>query len=80
VARRRRRLGGDFIDPNTGQVIPKGGPFDYGHKPGFEWWRTQQRARSEGWSRRDVIEYENNPSHYQIEAPGPNRSRRYEAP
>jgi hypothetical protein len=49
-------------------------------EPGFEWWRTQQRARSEGWSRRDVIEYENNPSHYQIEAPGPNRSRRYEAP
>jgi hypothetical protein len=26
---------GDFIDPNTGQVIPKDGPFDYGHKPGY---------------------------------------------
>jgi len=71
---------GDFIDPNTGQIIAKTGPFDYGHKPGFEWWRTQQRARREGWSRRELIEYENNPSHYQIEARGPNRSRRYQAP
>jgi hypothetical protein len=22
---------GDFIDPDTGQTIPKNGPFDYGH-------------------------------------------------
>jgi HNH/ENDO VII superfamily nuclease with conserved GHE residues len=75
-----RTASGDFIDPNTGQIISKDGPFDYGHKPGFEWWRTQQRARQEGWSRRELIEYENDPSHYQIEARGLNRSRRYQAP
>lgn len=48
---------GDFIDPNTGQAIPRSGPFHYGHKPGFEWWRTQKMAREEGWTRQQVIEY-----------------------
>lgn len=71
---------GDFIDPNTGQVIPKEGPFHYGHKPGFEWFRTQQTAREECWSRRDVIEFENDPTHYQIEDPASNMSHRYEMP
>jgi hypothetical protein len=71
---------GDFIDPNTGQVIPKEGPLDYGHKPGYEWRTTQERARAEGWTREQLIEYENDPSHYQIEDPGANRSHRYEAP
>jgi hypothetical protein len=71
---------GDFIDPNTGKVLPKDGPFDYGHKPGHEWWRTQERARSEGWTRKQVIEHENNPSHYRIEDPSTNRSHRFEKP
>ena len=71
---------GDFIDPNTGQVIPKEGPFDYGHKPGYEWWRTQEMAREQGWTRQQVIEYENDPSHYQIEDPSSNRSGRYQLP
>jgi hypothetical protein len=75
-----KTAGGDFIDPNTGQVIPKNGPFDYGHKPGFEWWRTQARARDEGWTRERVLEHENDPSHYQIEDPSANRSHRYEGP
>jgi hypothetical protein len=39
---------GDFIGPNTGKVIPKYGQYDTGHKPGFEWWRTQQIAREQG--------------------------------
>jgi hypothetical protein len=70
----------DFIDPNTGQVIPKTGPFQFGHAPDFEWWRTQQLARVEGWTREQLIEYENDPSHYQIEDPSSNMSRRYEMP
>jgi hypothetical protein len=69
---------GDFIDPNTGQVVPKEGPFHYGHQPGYEWWRTQQMAREGGWTRQDVIEFENDPSHYQIEDPYSNMSHRYE--
>ena len=71
---------GDFIDPNTGMIIPKDGPFDYGHKPGFEWWRTKEQARSEGWTRKQVIEYENDPTHYQVESPNTNRSHRFESP
>ncbi len=71
---------GDFIDPNTGVIIPKEGPFHYGHKPGFEWWRTQQSARTDGWSRQQVIEYENDPTHYQIEDPASNMSHLFELP
>ena len=71
---------GDFIDPNIGQTIPKEGPFDYGHTPGNEWWRTQQMAREQGWTRQKVIEYENDPVHYQIEDPSSNRSHLYEMP
>jgi HNH/ENDO VII superfamily nuclease with conserved GHE residues len=71
---------GDFIDPNTGQVIPKGGPFDYGHQPGCEWWRTQQIAREQRWTRQQLIEYENDASHFQIENPASSRSHAYEMP
>lgn len=69
---------GDFIDPNTGQVIPKEGPFHYGHKPGYKWSDTQERARTEGWTRKELIEFENDPSHFQIEDPSSNMSHLYE--
>ena len=52
-----RTPGGDFIDPNTHQVIPKDGPFDYGHKPGYEWRATQQAARDEGWTLQQILDY-----------------------
>jgi len=71
---------GEFIDPNTGTVIPREGTYDFGHKPGYEWWRTQRAARDEGWSRNEVITYENDPSHYQIEDPASNRSHLFELP
>ncbi|MFF1831178.1 GH-E family nuclease [Paenarthrobacter sp. NPDC058040] len=75
-----KTINGDFIDPNTGMVIPKSGPFHYGHKPGYEWWRTQQRAREEGWNRQQVIEFENDPTHYHIEDPTSNMSHKFEQP
>jgi HNH/ENDO VII superfamily nuclease with conserved GHE residues len=71
---------GDYVDPNTLAVIPKDGHFHYGHKEGFEWWRTQQQARAEGWDRQQVIEYENDPSHYEIQDPVANLSHQYEEP
>lgn len=85
IKQRMRDMGlvtpnGDFIDPNTGEVIPKDGPFDYGHVPGYEWWRTQVIAREQGWSREELIAYENDPRHYLIEAPSSNRSRTFEQP
>jgi hypothetical protein len=71
---------GDFIDPNTGQVIPKGGPFHYGHKPGHEYWRARDWARENGLSREDFIAHQNNADNYQIEDPSSNMSHRYESP
>jgi hypothetical protein len=68
---------GRYIDPNTGRAIV-GNP-DIGHKPGYEWRCTQAKARHEGWSRQQLIDYENDPSHYQLEDPTSNRSRTFEA-
>lgn len=48
---------GNFIDPNTGQSIPADGPFHYGHKPGFEYWRNRDLAQQQGWSRDQFIEF-----------------------
>ncbi|MFJ5120885.1 GH-E family nuclease [Kitasatospora sp. NPDC088548] len=73
-----RDVDGNFIDPNTGQIIPASGPFHYGHKPGFEYWRSRDMAAANGWTRDQFIEYENDPSHYQIEDPYNNLSHQYE--
>ncbi|SDH20222.1 HNH/ENDO VII superfamily nuclease with conserved GHE residues [Rhodococcus triatomae] len=72
--------GGDYIDPNTGAVIPKDGPFDYGHRYGDEWWRIRDRARDEQWTRKELNDYYNNPDLYEIEDPVSNRSHRFEKP
>lgn len=69
---------GDFIDPNTGKVIPKDGPFDYGHKPGQEWHRRKKMHQERGSTRKEVRDAENNPDLYQIEDPSSNRSRKFE--
>lgn len=69
---------GDFIDPYTGRAIPEGAAFDYSHVPGFEWRTTKRRARDEDWTHEQVIEYENDPSHHQIEDPSANRGPGYE--
>jgi hypothetical protein len=75
-----RNAGGVMVDMYLGVPIGKGAPFHYGHKPGYEWWRTQKMARDQGWTRRQLIEYENNPSHYYIADPVSNWSHRYEMP
>ena len=75
----QRTPDGDYIDPNTGEVIPIDGPFDYGHPPGEEWWRLRDMARTEGWTRQQVIEAENAKS-FQIEDPSSNRGHEYEKP
>ncbi|HZM82945.1 MAG TPA: HNH/ENDO VII family nuclease, partial [Candidatus Limnocylindrales bacterium] len=75
-----RDVNGDFIDPNTGQIIPAAGPFHYGHRPGFEYWRNRDMAQANGWTREQFIEFENDPSHYWIEDPYNNMSHQYEMP
>ena len=69
---------GDFIDPNTGMIVPKEGPFDIGHKQGESWKKRKQEHIDRGSTRKEVIEAENDPSIYQIEDPKSNRSRRYD--
>ena len=69
---------GDFIDPNTGAIIPKEGPFDIGHKQGQSWKRRKQEHINKGSTRKEVIEAENDPKLYQVEDPKSNRSRRYD--
>ncbi|MCL2728577.1 MAG: HNH/ENDO VII family nuclease [Actinomycetia bacterium] len=75
----QRAPDGKIYDPNTGVEIPEG-QGHFGHRPGYEWWRTQLTARMEGWTRQQVIEYENIPSHYWYEDPSSNMSHRYELP
>lgn len=71
---------GEFIDPNTGKVIPHGEQFHYGHMPGYEFWRTKETASTEGWTRPQMIDYENDWTHYQIEDPHSNMSHVFEKP
>jgi RHS repeat-associated protein len=74
------RWGEGFRDPYAGVDIPAGEAFHYGHKPGFEWWRTQEMAREQGWTRAQLIEYENNPLHYYVADPYSNMSHANEMP
>jgi hypothetical protein len=69
---------GDFIDPNTGQVIPKNGPYDIGHKRGQEWRRRKNMHQQKGSTRKQVLDEENNPNLYQVEDPKSNRSHKHE--
>ncbi|SIT17373.1 RHS repeat-associated core domain-containing protein [Belliella pelovolcani] len=69
---------GDYLDPNTGQVIPKDDPFDIGHRPGQEWRTRKEMHKQNGSTRKEVLDSENNPNLYQVENPSSNRSRRYE--
>jgi len=76
-----RNADGNYVDFNApGGVIPANGPFHYGHKPGFEYWRNRDMAQDKGWPRKQFIEYENDPSHYRIEDPYNNWSHRFEQP
>ena len=70
---------GDFIDPNTGQIVPQDGPFHYGHKPGHEWRCIKEKAARLGWSAEELKAYVDNPDLYQIEDPGSNMSHAHEA-
>ncbi|MEO8378866.1 MAG: RHS repeat-associated core domain-containing protein, partial [Acidobacteriota bacterium] len=72
---------GDYLDPNNPSlIIPQEGPFDLGHIPGTEWWRTQEWARTQNRSREDVIVNQDNPKIFRVEDPSSNRSHRHEKP
>jgi hypothetical protein len=47
-------------------------------REGFEWWRTAQVARDQGWTKEQTKAWENEADHYQIEDRSENRSHRWE--
>lgn len=60
-----------------GTSIPVKGSFDFGHGPAFQWKDTRIEATLEGWTRKQVIDYENTASHYRVETQAGNRSNLY---
>ncbi|MBB4853395.1 hypothetical protein HNP40_000761 [Mycobacteroides chelonae] len=68
-----------FIDGN-GIKYPVQTGYDFGHKSGEEFWRLQQRAASENWSRQRWNDEMNNPNLYELQDIPGNRSHRYELP
>jgi hypothetical protein len=75
----QRAADGKLYDPYIGVEITEGAG-QFGHRPTFEWWRTQRMAREQGWTRQQLIEYENDPTHYFYEDPISNMSHQWEAP
>ena len=78
LANQPKTVDGDYIDQNTGEVLSKDGPFDIGHLRGLSWRATQRLARAEGWTRQQVIEFENDASRYSVEGVSSNRGHKYE--
>ena len=76
LERQPRNIEGQIIDPNNGKVIE--GNYDIGHKPGHEWRNNKIEYEKQGFTYKQVIEAENNPVNYHLEAPGSNKSHKYE--
>ncbi|WP_333926696.1 GH-E family nuclease [Sphingomonas sp. LR61] len=64
---------------DTGMTVPEAGAVHYGHRPGHEWSETRIHATENGWSRRRVIEHENDPKKFRLEDPDENMSHAHEA-
>ena len=67
-------------DPVTGRFIAKNGPWDMGHKPGYEFSKHQKSAQERGITREQFLNEHNDPSHYRPELPSSNRNHNGEAP
>ena len=68
---------GKFLDANH---EPIEGPYDLGHKAGYEHWREAEKAEQEGLTQEEFNERMNNPDYFQIEDPHENRSHTHELP
>jgi RHS repeat-associated protein len=68
---------GQMLDPNTGQVLDPE-KTDLGHVPGNEWRTRKEMHKSQGNSRKQILDSENNPDLYQFEDRSNNRSHRHE--
>lgn len=64
---------GQVRDTITGRFMSKNSPWDMGHKFGYEWWKFQKYAEAHGLSRKQVLDWNNNPEHFRPELPSSNR-------
>lgn len=78
LADAKRDKNGNLIDPNTGKIIPEGGPFDLGHKAGLEHRCISRVATAQNWSREQFLTFMNHAWIFQVEDPSSNRSGRFE--
>lgn len=69
---------GKVRDPGTGTEIKKNDKWDMGHKPGQEFRKHQDEARSRGDARKQFLDDHNNPNRYRPETPNTNRSHKLE--
>ncbi|TWG97359.1 HNH/ENDO VII superfamily nuclease [Nocardioides sp. J9] len=65
-------------DPVTGQIIKQTDKWDMGHLPGMEFRKAADYAEAHGWTRKQFLDWHNDPSHYRPELPSSNRSHRGE--
>jgi len=79
-----RQSDGNVYDPNTGQLLEwdktksRNGQWDMGHKPGLEYKKYKNDYLDGKITKKEFLDKHRNPAHYQPEAPGPNRSHKYE--
>lgn len=69
---------GHVKDPLTGKVMNKNEAWDMGHKPGYEFRKSQQSAQERGISRKKFLDEYNTPDNYRPELPSSNRSHKGE--
>jgi predicted ribonuclease toxin of YeeF-YezG toxin-antitoxin module len=65
---------GKVRDPLTQRVMDKNKPWDMGHKPGYEFRKHRESARTRGIARKEFLDEHNDPTHYRPELPESNHS------
>jgi hypothetical protein len=69
-----------YLDAANGLRYPVNPVYALGHQAGDEWWRIRELARTEGWTRQELIDYCQNPGLYRIEDQISNSSHVHELP
>lgn len=78
VTQRPRNLDGTEVDDITKEV--SSGPMDWGHAPGWEFWRWRQKAIEQCWTREEWITFWYDPGKWIRQTRYNNRSHKYEMP
>jgi len=76
-----------WVDQFTGAVVPQDHPnamtmprpgtYNAGHDSGYENWRSLRQAREEGWTQRELSEFQNN-GPWRLETPAENSGHQHE--